>query len=165
MDQIVKIYFILISLIDPLALCLLGTASFFYFLEFFTIFENNFEIARIIETLSYLLFILSFLGTCLINPGIPELKFYSKNFNLSEKEKLKDYQKCKKCNIIIPRKLNVTHCNVCNVCVKEQDHHCPWSGKCIGKYNLCQFYLFLFFLLIKLIYLFTSFINLEYKFG
>ena len=111
-----------------------------------------------IESLSYIFFLLSYLSTSLINPGIPELKYYSKNFNLNNKEKLKDFQKCKKCNIIIPRKLNVTHCNVCNVCVKEQDHHCPWTGKCIGKYNLIQFYFFLFFLLIFIFSTFLTFL-------
>ena len=97
-----------------------------------------------IESLSYIFFLLSYLSTSLINPGIPELKYYSKNFNLNNEEKLKDFQKCKKCNIIIPRKLNVTHWNVCNVCVKQQDHHCPWTGKCIGKYNIWFFCLFIF---------------------
>ena len=36
-----------------------------------------------IESLSYIFFLLSYLSTSLINPGIPELKYYSKNFNLN----------------------------------------------------------------------------------
>ena len=84
------------------------------------------------------------------------MKYYAKNFQIKDNEKLSDFQKCKQCNIIIPKKFNVTHCNVCKVCVREQDHHCPWTGKCIGKYNIIQFYFFLFFLLI---YIFSTFVT------
>ena len=48
---------------------------------------------------------------------------------------------CGKCNVYRPP--NATHCSTCNVCILGLDHHCPWTGKCIGKRNLCLFYLFL----------------------
>ena len=38
---------------------------------------------------------------------------------------------------------NTGHCFDCNVCVEGYDHHCPWTGKCIGKKNLPFFYIFL----------------------
>lgn len=34
------------------------------------------------------------------------------------------------------------HCDDCDVCVAEYDHHCPWMGKCIGKQNMRAFKLF-----------------------
>ncbi len=75
-----------------------------------------------------------------MNPGVP-----SKHYLYSSMEKALDksslsqnsnsYRRCKKCNILIFKKMNVCHCNTCNICVMDHDHHCPWTGKCIGKYN------------------------------
>jgi hypothetical protein len=35
-----------------------------------------------------------------------------------------------------------SHCYECNACVKELDHHCPWTSKCVGAANLKVFYAF-----------------------
>ena len=64
--------------------------------------------------------------------------------------------KCDKCNIIAPKSLNINHCETCHVCIMNYDHHCPWTGKCIGRYNIYSFYFFLFSLLA---YIFMSFIT------
>jgi len=34
------------------------------------------------------------------------------------------------------------HCRDCDVCIRNYDHHCPWTSKCIGEKNLCKFYVF-----------------------
>ncbi len=44
------------------------------------------------------------------------------------------------------------HCSYCDVCVIGYDHHCPWTSKCIGKKNLVQFYIFLFYTPIFIVY-------------
>ena len=41
------------------------------------------------------------------------------------------------------RPIGAIHCNDCNVCIEEYDHHCPWSSKCIGKRNVMVFHTFL----------------------
>jgi hypothetical protein len=43
----------------------------------------------------------------------------------------------------IERPHTASHCYDCGVCVNELDHHCPWTGKCIGKKNISQFHYFL----------------------
>jgi palmitoyltransferase ZDHHC9/14/18 len=40
---------------------------------------------------------------------------------------------CVECYIYRP--LRAIHCQACNHCVERYDHHCPWLGVCIGKYN------------------------------
>ncbi len=44
------------------------------------------------------------------------------------------YQKyCIECCIYRP--LRTIHCQACNHCVERYDHHCPWLGVCIAKFN------------------------------
>lgn len=47
----------------------------------------------------------------------------------------------------------VRHCRDCDVCVREYDHHCPWTSKCIGGNNLIRFYVFLGWTPLYLIYI------------
>lgn len=48
---------------------------------------------------------------------------------------------CGKCGADIEHRSY--HCSRCDVCIRGYDHHCPWTSKCIGEKNLCQFYFFL----------------------
>ena len=100
---------------------------------------------------------ISYLTTSLINPGIPNRDYYSKYFSSNNQDiPTSTLVKCSKCNIIVPKYFRISHCNICQVCVKNHDHHCPWTGKCIGERNLIPFYIFLGFLLG---YMFMSFIT------
>lgn len=51
---------------------------------------------------------------------------------------------------------NVSHCGDCGVCIEEIDHHCPWTGKCVAKNNLCTFYIFLLMTIIYFISIFGA---------
>lgn len=48
---------------------------------------------------------------------------------------------CIPCRVV--REPGTRHCYYCDVCIYKYDHHCPWVGKCIGRDNLCMFYVFL----------------------
>ncbi|OQR93773.1 hypothetical protein ACHHYP_02309 [Achlya hypogyna] len=50
----------------------------------------------------------------------------------------------------IRRPPNAVHCYECEVCIDGLDHHCPWTGKCIGKRTLRWFYLFLWLITLHL---------------
>eukprot|EP01031_Cornospumella_fuschlensis_P037335 gene37335-45328_t len=62
-----------------------------------------------------------------------------------------DLMECGQCQFLRPK--CARHCTYCKVCVDELDHHCPWSGKCIGRRNLKVFYSFLHTLCFQIYYL------------
>lgn len=121
------------------------------------LFNQNFFIVKLLETLIFFCFLISYLITVLINPGIPNRDYFCDTFDKNKDKPASGVVKCTKCNIIVPKYLEINHCTICDVCVMKYDHHCPWTGKCIGKYNLISFYCFLFSLIA---YIFMSFITL-----
>lgn len=48
---------------------------------------------------------------------------------------------CVQCCIYRP--IRTIHCRICNHCVEQYDHHCPWLGVCVGKYNYIYFVWFI----------------------
>lgn len=63
---------------------------------------------------------------------------------------------CKKCNLLRPDRAH--HCSACKRCVLRFDHHCPWTGNCIGHLNHKYFILFLFYAELSMfVYLLSNF--------
>lgn len=61
-------------------------------------------------------------------------------------------------NCDIQRPVTARHCIYCGVCVDGLDHHCPWSGKCIGKNNMVAFQCFVTILCCQIYFLLGAFI-------
>ena len=140
-----------------LSICLTSTTTLAFIAVCFAFLGDNYLLIKIIFVLNYFVFITSYLYTVLINPGIPKRSHYIgylKNKKLGDKN---DWKKCSKCNILIPKNFKVIHCNICEACIIEHDHHCPWTGKCIGKYNLFSFYIFVNSLMCYIIMIFVTF--------
>ena len=75
--------------------------------------------------------ILSVFYTFLANPGIPIHQLLRKQVSTSGKY-------CNVCKIYVNDKRDF-HCDECNVCIQNYDHHCIFFGKCIGGGNECTF--------------------------
>ena len=64
----------------------------------------------------FLIFTISYLVTSLINPGIPERNYYSQNFLKNNPDLPSEtVVKCSRCNLIVPKYLNMIHCTKCDV--------------------------------------------------
>lgn len=71
--------------------------------------------------------------TFIINPGVVLNK---------EKDDVRSTS-CSKCGCFYDNRIKVSHCNFCGVCIEYPDHHCVWTGKCIGGNNKFSFYSFI----------------------
>lgn len=56
-----------------------------------------------------------------------------------------------------------SHCDDCNCCIEELDHHCPWMGKCIGRRNMVWFKLFNLSWILYLLYFISIAIAMSYR--
>ena len=109
---------------------------------------NNFNLfTNILCIINLLIFQLSYTYTFIINPGYPKNDIGRKN---GEPKDLFNF--CRECKFYVYKNRNVNHCYDCGICIEGYDHHCPWTSKCIGSYNLFSSYVFLITLIINFIF-------------
>ncbi|XP_050580628.1 probable palmitoyltransferase ZDHHC24 [Bombus affinis] len=59
---------------------------------------------------------------------------------------------CASCETLAPPRS--WHCPTCNICILKRDHHCIFTGCCIGHYNHRYFIMFLLYLFVATTYSF-----------
>ena len=138
--------------------CFCSSISLGYSLFFFTFWTKLKLFYKIFGVLSYSIYFLSYTGTFLLNPGYPERNENS----LKGLPKIK-YKYCNKCKIYERIDRNIAHCIKCGVCIEGFDHHCPWTGKCIGRKTIHFFNTFLYSILIVILYFVLALIHISYN--
>ncbi len=62
-----------------------------------------------------------------------QAKFRKKLMRKVELPRLCAFRMCHDCNQVQPPR--TFHCEVCQRCVLKGDHHCFWTGNCVGLRN------------------------------
>ena len=83
-------------------------------------------------------FLLVYLKLILFAAGLPSLAVTERDMELLEKQ---PGRWCRICKVI--RMPGTLHCNECETCMVEYDHHCPWVSKCVTKGNMGTFSTFI----------------------
>ena len=136
----------------PFVACLFSLFNFFYIsiiIKFWVRFSLS---SKIINQISYWIFLISFLYTSLINQGYPKNTPGRRNGHPKD-----NYYYCGDCRFFVDRGISASHCDKCGICIEGQDHHCVWIGKCVGNKNALSFYIFIISTIFSLFYILFAF--------
>lgn len=131
--------------------CFCGIISILMASMYFTIWKNLNIFLRILGHIGYWTYFISYTHVSLFNPGYPK-NDVGRNFGYPRSE----YYLCNLCNFYLKKSNYAHHCLECDICIENHDHHCPWTGHCIGKNNIYSFYVFVGSSFFIIIYIFLA---------
>lgn len=140
----------------PMFFCFSSVMSGGLFLFFFCFWQYLHIIFKIAGVLNYSTYIISYTYTSLINPGYPKNDLDSRTGEPRSK-----FRFCDNCKMWVNVEKKTNHCFECNICVEGYDHHCPWTGKCIGRRNISSFYVFIISTLFLFAYIVCALTNAQ----
>lgn len=94
--------------------------------------------------LKYILLMSTFLALNCKNEGVIQPD-KTQDISLLIAKKVNFQEHCPKC--LISKPIGCVHCEICDCCIDEFDHHCYWINKCVGKGN---YRFFVFFVVLNL---------------
>ena len=141
----------------PLFLCLISVMSIFMLHIYLKLWPKLGFKTKLFGSNTYWTFAISYTYTSLINPGFPR-NTIGRNFGIPKN----DYYYCEYCGIYLKKSSYGSHCDECQICIEKHDHHCVWTGHCIGKNNKLTFFIFVISLVCLIFYYaFAYFIGLR----
>lgn len=132
------------NILVPLLLIAFMCLIYIYIFNYF--YSSSSLILKKMFNYVFLLYIITHTLAIFINPGIPSFKYHKEVRNNLRENKINelDCSRCKICNLTYKLKDRISHCYECSMCYHDYDHHCLWTGHCIGRYNKIYFVLFVF---------------------
>lgn len=124
---------------------LVNSIIWFYIIYYGGEFNSDFKISGVVIVE---IFQWSFIYNFICNPGFP--KNNEGRLKGIPKEK---YKYCSDCYFYINKNKKVKHCFDCGFCVEGFHRHSMFLSKCVGRKNLCMYYVFLISLLANAVYL------------
>ena len=94
-------------------------------------------VIKLFGAINFWVAFLSYTYTAIINPGYPR-NTIERKLGLPKN----DYYFCEYCRFYMRKTAYGTHCDLCDICIENYDHHCMWTGHCIGKNNKITFVIF-----------------------
>ena len=111
-------------------------------------------ITKLFGSINFWLAFLSYIYTSTINPGYPK-NTIGRSFGIPRN----DYYFCDYCRFYMRKTSFGSHCDLCDICIENYDHHCVWTGHCIGKNNKITFLVFVPSIFIFLFYIAFAFVQ------
>ena len=89
------------------------------------------------------------------DPGIPDEVYKIKarpyaRIDVLPSTNSKGHHACYQCNVYMHA--SRVHCDLCDVCIDDLDHHCVFYSKCIGGGNVWYFRLSILFFIVNMAY-------------
>ena len=140
----------------PMYVFFCGGVTAGYILFFINFFSKLNIIIKLFGIFSFLMYFISYTGTFCLNPGYPKR---DENSLVGKPRVI--YKRCLYCDIWERVDMDITHCYDCGVCVEGYDHHCPWTGKCIGKNTIKYFYTFITSVLVVFVFFVCALVNID----
>ena len=118
--------------------CLVAGLTYFYI-------QHSYILASI-SLFIYMVWLISYALVALRNPGLP-----SSVITQGDIDRVINFERiwCEKCEIV--KTPDTEHCPDCESCVLgkfqrpdfdvDNDHHCPWAGKCVTNKNILPFWI------------------------
>jgi len=118
-------------------ICFCGIISILMLGVYLTLWKQIGAVMRILGIICFWTYFISYTHCSLYNPGYPK-NDEGRNFGIPRNE----YYLCVLCNFYVKKSKLAHHCFDCDICIENHDHHCPWTGHCIGKNNYFSFFIF-----------------------
>ena len=109
---------------------------------------------RLFGATNFWIAFIAYTYTSIINPGYPK-NTIGRTFGIPRN----DYYYCEYCRFYLRKIAYGSHCDLCDICVENFDHHCMWTGHCIGKNNKITFFIFVPAIFILLFYYAFAFVE------
>ena len=135
----------------PMYACFCGIISLIMLVIYLTLWNRIGKIMQILGHICYWTYFISYSHCSLCNPGYPKNDMGRNNGYPRE-----DFYFCGLCRFYVRNNRYVQHCIDCDICIENQDHHCPWTGHCIGRKNYYSFIIFIVSSFFIIVYIATA---------